>query len=614
MAMRQLRYRFETEVHLGLLAIILLLLMLSMISNFVLYRARTVMQESLFAEFNSIALSVSREVRQSLPVGPTDSSIRELQQRYRLSALTVVTSSPPGDSPADRQHWYASIIASLPPGQLPKIGRRLLSAEYSTVTRGENSEYFYVYPIPVKHGKHLLILARNVPDLAFLQNSSRIILYISVASVVAIAVIYLLLSRFIFLPFRRIRQRAQEAGRPVESNNDDVDALVEHYEGIVGELTSKEKELTRLNKSISARAHSLEQYNDYLMQSMSSGVLTVDRDGRVLSINPSCGAVLQIAYEPGSQMDYREVLRDRPEVCDLVAAALTQKESQDYREVEILLPAGEQLALGISVSVVRDADGSLIGVSALMNDLTELKQLRRDIEIQRRQAALGEMAGGLAHQLRNSMGAIVGYGRLIRKRLAEHSLEVKAVAALENESRETEQLIERFLSFVRPFHADTVPTDIGELLDEVVDSFRVRSDCAHVSFVLDQNGTATILVDRLLMKQVFTNLIENAVNAYHGDDGDVRIMVNSVNSEVVITIEDRGCGIQPEDRVNIFTPFFSTRPSGTGLGLPLAGRIVEAHRGRISVISEPGQGTSFKIHLPEETSVSLQTASILADD
>jgi signal transduction histidine kinase len=264
------------------------------------------------------------------------------------------------------------------------------------------------------------------------------------------------------------------------------------------------------------------------------------------------------------------------------------------------LSAESILSLGVTISVIHDCSGKPLGASILVNDLTELVALRRQLEAKGRLAALGEMAGGLAHQVRNSLGAIAGYGNLLKKKLSSQSLPVDHVNALVLETREAESLIERFLYFARPLNFQTESIDIVDLIKDLLEGFRVREDCASITFVNKTAPIGLVESDGLLLKQVLTNLIENGVNAHHGGSGTVTVECRETPDEALIEISDTGSGLDEKTAANMFTPFFSTRPSGTGLGLPLVKKIIDLHGGRLFYQSAPGRGTTFTIGLPRQ--------------
>jgi signal transduction histidine kinase len=136
------------------------------------------------------------------------------------------------------------------------------------------------------------------------------------------------------------------------------------------------------------------------------------------------------------------------------------------------------------------------------------------------------------------------------------------------------------------------------LLEELVASYRVRSQYDHIAFEFEASDTPVVSADGLLLKQALTNIVDNAVNAYEGSSGRIEIACRGAAGELSVIVQDHGCGIAPEHLDNIFTPFYSSRPSGTGLGLPLAARIVDLHHGKLLVDSQIGGGTTFTVVLP----------------
>jgi len=141
---------------------------------------------------------------------------------------------------------------------------------------------------------------------------------------------------------------------------------------------------------------------------------------------------------------------------------------------------------------------------------------------------------------------------------------------------------------------------LHELMNEIIEAVKVRPDCHNIRFDLRCDSRLEIELDRLLFKQAVSNIIDNAVNAYQGRGGEIRIEAGTADGSILLEIADSGSGIPNENLDKIFTPFFSSNPSGTGLGLPLAGRIIDAHGGRLSVASTVGEGTVFSIILPSE--------------
>ncbi len=593
--------KFEPAVHLGLLVIIFVLLFMNFRSNLTIYHAGVQKRRTVTVDLNHAALSIGRTVLKEGLASLRNEQEQTFKSAHGLSQVVLLmsTQSSEADITLDQVLRGESDISL---AQLQDSGSVILGpSQDRTLIRGSGDEYFYVHRLSQTSGGRLLILSQQVPELAYLEDSSKTLIVVNVVVVLLIIVVYLVLFRLILSPFRKLRRQAIDAGRDVTDHQDDVEAMVEEYQNIIDELKEKESQLLILNEAIQAKADRLELFNQYLLRSMSSAVITVDGDGTIMSVNKATSRIIGIDPDTYVGRKYHQL----PEFCahlfEGVKPMLDSEENESYREHDIEMPDGRVLCLGVTLSSIDDYASSRVGVSILLNDLTEIKSLRGEIEAKNRLVALGEMAGGLAHQLRNSIGAMAGYSHLLKKRLLKHDLEIDSVNALEEEAKEAETLVDRFLHFARPFDFTAEKTDVIELIADVVETFRVRPENAHIEFTVRSSAVEHQWadVDRLLLKQALVNLIENSINAYEGLPGAVDVVCSVESGFLTITVTDQGCGISAEDLDKIFTPFFSSRPSGTGLGLPLTRKIIDLHQGRLMVDSKPKCGTAFTVILPQ---------------
>ncbi len=587
------RYRFESEVHVGLLLIIFILLFLTFISNMVIHKARVRLHDKWYANFNSATLAVNRAVAHYSPSPVPDSVRAELSSQYHLSGLLFVSSRPSDDSPTAKRRWIAAVVASLPQEQVPELADKLLSSEFGEITRGARDQYFMVSSAPERAGYPMVVVSMDLPEMAFLDDSSRLILIISLVSLVILGGMYLFLSRFIFAPFRRLREQAQRAGRAIDGAPHEADAVVADYQRAIDELHRNHEELLRLNAVISAKADTLQQFNEYVLKSTDSGVLTLDMSGVLLAINDTAAGMLGLVVTDTIGTGYQQLLVKTHSLKRVLDQVFESGVIPPYAEEQ--WPNGQ---VGVTMSFVCDHENRRVGLWILLFDLTEVTTLRTELENKNRLVALGEMAGGLAHQLRNSMGAISGYGTLVRKRLESTTQPTEQIESLLEETHQAELLIRRFLSFARPFDFSPTPVEIDSLVADIVESFRVRDDFDAITCTTHCDSHAQALVDALLFKQALGNLIENAALAYPDRKGNIDIETRCERSDVTIVVVDHGCGIPGNKLEHVFTPFYSSRPSGTGLGLPLAARIIDLHQGHLTLDSRPGQGTTATITLP----------------
>jgi signal transduction histidine kinase len=499
-----------------------------------------------------------------------------------------------------RREWFTKVAGYLPKHRLAGFAGELVKADYHTVTRGEGVEYFYLYPIKSYKGENLLVISRNIPGLAFFDDAGRSILIIGLIALSAVILVHLVLYRLIFAPFRKLHEQAVRAGGNLADGPVDAASVVAEYERIIEELKANRAELERLNDEISERADSLEEFNQYLLRSIDSGMITLAIDGRVQIINESAGRILRVDPQDQRYRTYAEVFQSCPTLSENVAQALDEDELPGYREYTVPVAHGEEAVIGVTFSRIRGRKKTRLGLSLLLTDLTELAQLRLEVETRNRLASLGEMAGGLAHQIRNALGVISGYGRLVRKQLEKLHQPNEATVALLQETGEAEEMISQFLNFARPLELNLRVVEIGAFLRDIARSYSVRSAAAPVNVVCDETLHCEAHLDPLLFKQAIVNLIDNAVNSYEESRGTVTIAARNSDNGVNISVSDSGSGIALDERERIFTPFYSSRASGTGLGLPLVKKIIDLHSGRIRVDSAPGRGTTFNIWVPLE--------------
>ena len=247
---------------------------------------------------------------------------------------------------------------------------------------------------------------------------------------------------------------------------------------------------------------------------------------------------------------------------------------------------------------------------ALSETLSETnRQLRRaEAEARRseRLAALGQLSAGLAHEIRNPLGVIKGSAEMLRQKVqGAHPLAAELAGYISSEVNRLNTLVARFLDFARPSHLELRQQPISEIVDRALKS--VQNQFPHAPVKVEcryAEGLPDIFADEQLCEQVFVNLILNAYQALDGQVGKLRLSIEpeSSNGEagVAISVEDTGPGILPELREQIFNPFFTSKKEGVGLGLSIAAKIVDDHRGWIQLENQPAQGARFRVFLPQK--------------
>jgi len=234
-----------------------------------------------------------------------------------------------------------------------------------------------------------------------------------------------------------------------------------------------------------------------------------------------------------------------------------------------------------------------------------LQQAEEAVRRSDRLAALGQLAAGLAHELRNPLGTIRASAEMLNRSIASENEVAREMAGfISSEVDRTNSLVTRFLDFVRPLELRPAPADLAQVLDRAV--AMVEREAAARGVTVYKNYSPDIPpfpLDAELMERVFYNLLANAGQAT-APGGAVTVKTRPADGNAEISVIDRGEGIEPKLIDTIFNPFFTTKPDGVGLGLAICSKIVDQHGGKIAVESEPGKGSVFRVYLPMAEAVS----------
>lgn len=251
----------------------------------------------------------------------------------------------------------------------------------------------------------------------------------------------------------------------------------------------------------------------------------------------------------------------------------------------------------ISNSPIMDSSGNFMGTVHISRDITELHTLRERVVHSERMAALGELAARVAHEIRNPLISIGGFARRLEKKLSDDTSEYARIIV--NEVTRLENILKEILGFVKSSRINKVRVDINEVVNNVIDFIAPLVSERQNTIVKEISETPLMsAIDPDRIKEALLNIITNASQAT--DQGTITVKTRMEDHEAVIELSDTGCGIKNEDLKNIFNPFFTTKPQGTGLGLAVTHKIIQEHNGKIQVESAWGYGTAFRIYLPLE--------------
>lgn len=327
--------------------------------------------------------------------------------------------------------------------------------------------------------------------------------------------------------------------------------------------------------------------NEDILRSMASGLLTTDLGRRIQMINPAGAEMLGGAAE---RLIGRELASVLP--VDAIEGPVERGEGEAVRL------DGTSFPVGFSCSPLRDASGNRLGQLVLFQDLTELSTLREKAERAERLAALGRLAAGLAHEIRNPLGSISGSVEMVREAQELGEEDRRLLSLVLGEVDRLNDLVTTMLDIGRPRELELAPVDLGALASEVAKV--AQADGGARVVVRAPDDPVRVTADHAQIRQVLWNLVKNA-RQLSPPGGEVRVTVGQDDdSRPTFSVSDDGPGISPEDRERLFEMFYSRRRHGIGLGLALVRQIVDAHRGEITVESEPGRGATFTVHLPND--------------
>jgi PAS domain S-box-containing protein len=432
---------------------------------------------------------------------------------------------------------------------------------------------------------YLLFMFR--PAVAFARNTG----VVNQRSFIMLSTL-LIITIFVLLYFGYIGFKAYRSEKSKRTDkNTQMGFMVNTFQELVQKLKEKERELDEMRRRAEERAENIESYNENILQSVPSGVMSFGRDLRVTSINSSAERMLSVSADDSMGKSYDEIFSGK------ISELIRNNESLSREEVIYESPSHNRLWLGLTISPLKDSKGESIGKILIFTDLTDLKALESQVRLRENLSSLGEMSAGIAHELRNPMGVIAGYTKILSKKVSDDLKE--NVDSINKEIEMMDRIISDFMSFAHPLNLNKTIFDISEMLKEIAKSVITDDKDIHVDCSLD---ACDVEADETLLRQVMTNLIQNSVEAIR-DSGNVSLSAEKRGSSVHIGIADSGHGISDGIRSKIFMPFYTTKEKGTGLGLAIVHKIVVSHGGSISFDSSDN-GTTFNVVLkgPESSS------------
>jgi PAS domain S-box-containing protein len=427
-----------------------------------------------------------------------------------------------------------------------------------------------------------------------------------------------LIARRVSQPMQRLADSASALARgewnqriePV--TDDEMGRLATAFNHMVGELAQQRVALEDANIELRRRYEELadlKSYTDNILASLSTGIVTVDLDGRVVTLNPA--AELMTGFFAGEVRGRycTEVFVHTPDLADLLMETLATRVAMPGMSVTLRRRNGRTVPVELSAAPLRGVEGKELGVIGVFRDLTRVQQLEDRLRRSDRLAALGELAAGLAHEIKNPLTSLVTFSRHLSRRFEDPGFRQKFLSVVPRELERINSIVDRLLELARPARLTFKPLRLPALLERVLELYGERLEAQTVRVARDwRRDVPVVWVDQEALYRALVNLVANALDAMPRggvltlrvgwSTSEALVAARGAGRRVAVEVEDSGMGIDPANVDRVFNPFFSTKEGGTGLGLALTQKIVEDHAGAIDVRSTPGAGTVFRIVLP----------------
>lgn len=337
---------------------------------------------------------------------------------------------------------------------------------------------------------------------------------------------------------------------------------------------------------------------DDIIENINSGIITTDKSGKIKQFNPAAMSILSLDEKEVIEKSYKEVFPSRLKELSNLISSFSDK-GKEQRRLEITNNEDKKIPVMVTISAMRRKNVDYGGILISIVDLTVEEEVQKRLRTTDRMKTALELSAGIAHEIRNPLASIQGALEVITRGIESHESVEKLVDLVLKEAERLNNIIERFLQFVRIPKRERRNADIASILRDVVElvknhpmynkGIEITAEFSEEKYI--------VFIDPEQIKQVFLNILLNAFSAV-GREGKITLYFLKRNNYCGIAFRDNGIGIEKEDIGKIFQPFFSKNREGSGLGLSVAHRIVEQHNGEITVESKKEEGSTFTVWLP----------------
>lgn len=352
-------------------------------------------------------------------------------------------------------------------------------------------------------------------------------------------------------------------------------------------------------RAMKERAEASERLSEEIIASITSGLMVVTNERTVRTLNPAGRRILGIPDDDeGTRI--ADALRTASPLAAVIEECLSTGRPVLRRAVQMRHTSGAAVHLGVTVSPIRDRDARPQGAICLFTDLSAVVELEEQLRLKDSLARLGELTAGIAHEFRNGLATIHGYGRLLDlERLPEDMRPY--VLGIRGETESLRQVVINFLNFAKPAELVLAPVALQAIADRAADEIRAEAT-ARGGAVYVRGEFDVVQGDEVMLRQAFSNLCRNALEACSETAVPPRILIDGAIDRAqrtqIMRVTDNGPGVNASVTARMFRPFFTTKKTGTGLGLALVQKIVVTHNGRVTAANDEGGGACVTVTLP----------------
>lgn len=398
----------------------------------------------------------------------------------------------------------------------------------------------------------------------------------------------------------------------LDSFNTTISSLGTSYRDLKSRIEELNVQISEKNQQLEEnfyKVNRLRWFFDSILNSMTNGVIVIDTSGKIVLFNRGAEKLTGYLQKEIIGESYKKIFGRKISERFTPLHTLAKGDALYLEEKELEIKSGASLQVRYSTSLVADSQDQILGAVEVFSDLTRIKRLENEMQQIQTQGALNQMAGLVAHEIRNPLGGIRGYVDLLEESMDKKDTRRKMTDQIIQSVNKLEETVSNFLLFTRPVEPCFKKMDVYRFVKDVCHYFEQSQTMKKNGIRLEQAGgsdihSIQISMDPILMEQALLAILDNAFKAMkmggtlnveienHKSSGDQK------NNYIVIAVSDTGEGMTETVLNQIFTPFFTTRERGMGLGLSLSRNIISLHHGEIFVKSEKTMGTTVSIHLP----------------